>query len=256
MSAPKIFLVTGANRGIGKGFTEKLLLRPGVTVIVTVRDPFKTANDLNNLPKAEGSKLIVAKLEADVDSDSATLVAQLRKEHGITSLDVVIANAGISKDGTTVATTTPQSLRDHFNTNTIGPVTLFQAVRPLLQASKTGNPIFFPISTMIGSIASQDTLSALFPPKLSPYGVSKTALNWLIARVHFEEPWLTAFVVHPGLVATDMASGIIPPGADPTAYGAITVDTSVTSLLKLVDTANRPEFGGKFKNYDGTEIPW
>ncbi|SPO01688.1 related to ketoreductase [Cephalotrichum gorgonifer] len=256
MSSPKTFLVTGGNRGIGKGFTEKLLLRPGVTVIATVRDPSKSANDLNNLPKAEGSKLIVAKFEADVDSSAATLVSELQKEHGITSLDVVIASAGISKDGTTVANTTPESLREHFNTNTIGPVNLFQAVRPLLKASKTGNPIFVPISTRIGSIASQEILSARFPPKLSPYGASKTALNWLIARVHFEEPWLTTFVVHPGLVATDMAAGVIPAGADLAAYGAITVQTSVTGLLKLVDTATRPEIGGKFKDYDGSDIPW
>lgn len=255
MSAPKTFLITGANRGIGKGLTAKLILRPGVTVIATARDTAKAADVLNDLPKGEGSKFIVVKLDSDVDSDPETAVALLQDEHSIASLDVVIANAGISKDGATVANTTPQNLRDHFDTNSIGPVTLFQAVRPLLQASKTGSPIFVAVSSLVGSIASQEALSAL-SQMLSPYGASKAALNWLVAHIHIEEPWLTAFVVHPGLVLTDMAPSVIPPGRNPASFGAIDVDTSVTGLLKLVDTANRPEFGGKFKNYDGTSLPW
>lgn len=125
MSAPKIFLITGANRGIGKGLATKLILRPGVTVIATARDTAKAAEALIDLPKGEGSMLIVVKLDSDVDSDPATAVDLLKNEHGIASLDVVISNAGIAKDGVTVASTTPQNLRDHFNTNSIGPVTIF-----------------------------------------------------------------------------------------------------------------------------------
>ncbi|KAH7146886.1 aflatoxin biosynthesis ketoreductase nor-1 [Dactylonectria estremocensis] len=254
MSAPKTYFITGANRGLGKGFTEKLLQRPGVTVVATARDPAKAAA-LNSLPKGEGSKLIILKLDSQIDADAAAAVVQLQKDHGIKSLDVVIANAGIMHSGTTVSKTTPDSLRDHFNTNSIGPVTLFQAVSPLLQASSTRNPIFLPISTLLGSIGSQESLAA-FPQTFSPYGASKTALNWLVSRLHFEEPWLTTYAVHPGLVLTDMATSVIPAGVDPASVGAIDVDTSITGLLKLLDTATRAEIGGKFKNYDGTPLPW
>ncbi|RYP09407.1 hypothetical protein DL765_008470 [Monosporascus sp. GIB2] len=255
MSAPKTYLITGANRGIGKGLTAKLLQRPGVTVIATARDPVKAATSLNELPKGEGSKLIIVKLDSQVDSDAGAAVAQLQKEHGITSLDVVIANAGIAHSGSTVSKTTPDALRDHFNTNTIGPVTLFQAVYPLLKASKTANPIFLPISTVLGSIGSQEALAA-FPPLLSPYGASKTALNWIVSRIHYEEPWVTTFAVHPGLVLTDMFRATLPPGVDPAVFGPIDVETSVTGLLKLVDAATREEYGGKFRNYDGNPLPW
>ncbi|RYP04925.1 hypothetical protein DL764_004137 [Monosporascus ibericus] len=255
MSAPKTYLITGGNRGIGQGLVSRVLTRPGVTVIATVRDPAKASPALQALPKGEGSKVIVLKLDSQSDSDAATVVAQLQKEHGITSIDVVIANAGVSHSGTTVSKTTPESLRDHFNTNTIGPVTLFQAVQPLLQASKTGNPIFVPISTVVGSIGSQESLSA-FPQIFSPYGPSKSALNWLIHRLHHEETWLTTFVVHPGLVLTDMGATAIPPGSDPAAVGAIDVETSVTGLLKIFDSATRADIGGKFRSYDGSPMPW
>ncbi|KAM0321989.1 hypothetical protein ACHAQA_009730 [Verticillium albo-atrum] len=254
MSAHSTYLVTGANRGIGKGFTAKLIARSGVTVIATARNPASAAS-LQELPKGEGSRLIIVKLDSSVETDAAAAVSQLQSEHGITSLDVVIANAGIANSGATVATTTPEAIREHFEVNTIGPITLFQAVRPLLRASKTGNPIFLPISTLVGSIGSQDVFIP-FPQTLSPYGASKTALNWFIKRLHYEEPWLTSLVAHPGLVTTDMGSKVIPEGVDPASVGAINVETSVNGLAKIVDSATRAESSGTFKNYDGTPLPW
>ncbi|WAO91539.1 Hypothetical protein NCS54_00901400 [Fusarium falciforme] len=234
MSLAKTYLITGANRGIGRALVSKLLLRTGVTVVATARDVSK-ASSLNDLPKGEGSRLILAKLNSHVDTDAADLVSQLR--------------------GDTVSNTTPEAIRDHVNTNTIGPITLFQATYPFLKASSTGNPIFLGITTIFGSIGGQDYLTSV-PPIMSPYGASKTALNWLIHRIHREEPWLTAFVLHPGLVLTDMGSGLVPPGANPAAFGAIDVDTSVAGLLKLVDSASRNEHGGTFRNVDGTVLPW
>ncbi|UPK92298.1 hypothetical protein LCI18_003233 [Fusarium solani-melongenae] len=254
MSLPKTYLITGANRGIGRALVSKLLLRSGVTVVATARDVSK-ASSLNDLPKGEGSRLILAKLDSQVDTDAADLVSQLRGKYGVLSLDVVIANAGIAHSGNTVFNTTPEALRDHVNTNTIGPITLFQATYPFLKASSTGNPIFLGLTTLFGSIGGQDYLSSL-PPVMSPYGASKTALNWLIHRIHREEPWLTAFVVHPGLVLTDLSSELLSLVPDPAALGAIDVDTSVAGLLKLVDSASRNEHGGTFQNVDRTVLPW
>lgn len=248
------YLITGANRGLGQGFTSTLLQRPNTTVVATVRDPEKSQDELSKLPKATGSKLIVLKLRADVDEDASAAISQLRTEHNISAIDVAIANAGISHSGTTVSQTSPDALREHFSVNSVGPVALFQAVTPLLKASKTGNPIFIGISSALGSIAIQPSLTA-FPQKLSPYGASKTALNWLFQRVHIEEPWLTSFVFHPGLVLTDMASALASNGQDPRELGAITVDQSIEGMLKTIDGASK-EIGGTFQNYDGTSLPW
>ncbi|KAF5539408.1 short-chain dehydrogenase reductase SDR [Fusarium mexicanum] len=257
MSSPSTVLITGGNRGIGKGLVKIFLARPSLTVIVGVRDPsHPTSKALQDLPLGNDSKLIIVKLDSSVPSDAAAAVTTLKSEHGISALDIVIANAGIASEGGLVRDTTVENIKKHFEVNTIGPVVLFQAVVDLLQASKTGNPRFVAISTLLGSMGYMEHLVGL-PSTASPYGGSKAALNWFIRRLHFEEPWLTSFVIHPGLVETDLAAAAFSNGftGQLSDYGSITVETSVTSLVNVVDNASK-ELSGTFQNYDGTPIAW
>lgn len=255
MSTSKIYLVTGANRGIGKGFVQAFLQKPSATVIAAVRDPgHATTQALASLPKAEGSTLIIVKLDSSTETDAAEAVATLRKDHGITSLDVVIANAGISNGGDTVRQTTVANTIEHFKVNTIGPLVLFQATAEMLKASKTQNPIFIGTSTLLGSLGYMEALQT-FPAVVSPYGGSKAALNWFVRRLHFEEPWLTSFVFHPGLVTTDLALGTVNDAATLQQLGAISVETSVAGMTKTIDVADR-NISGTFQNYNGQVLPW
>ncbi|KAH7153444.1 hypothetical protein EDB81DRAFT_841656 [Dactylonectria macrodidyma] len=256
MATPSTVLITGGNRGIGRGFVKSFLARPSTTVIVAVRDPsHASSQDLSTLPKADNAQLIVVKLDSNIPSDATAAVSKLQAEHGISSLDVVIANAGIAKDGTVVRKTSAESISQHFNVNAIGPITLFQATADLLQASRAGNPIFVAISTLIGSIGSMEALAG-FPHTQSPYGGSKAALNWFVRHLHFEEPWLTSFVFHPGLVETDLATAAVTgSGLNLSDLGAISVETSVSSMVNIIDKATR-EIGGTFQSYDGTIVAW
>lgn len=256
MSSNLTYLITGAGRGIGKGFVAAILQKPSTTVIAAVRDPSKdTVQAITHLPKAMGSKLIIIKLDSAIESDAFDAVTRLQKDHGITSLDVVIANAGINHSGNPVIQNSPAAVLEHFSVNTVGPLTLLQATAGLLKASNSGRPSFVALSSIIGSIGSMELVAEL-PPTMSPYGASKAALNWLVRRLHFEEPWLTSFVFHPGVVLTDMtAAAMEETGADPRDFGAITVEVSVTAMVKTIDSATR-EISGTFQNYDGTTLPW
>jgi norsolorinic acid ketoreductase len=257
MSDHLTYLITGANRGLGKGFAQTFLAKPNTTVVAAVRDPaHETSQRLTELPKAPGSQLVIVKLDSAIPTDAAEAVDTLKKEHGISALDVVIANAGIGTDGATVRETTAASALQHFNVNTIGPWALFQATADLLQASKTGNPKFVAISTFVGSIGGIDKIAAINFPPSSAYGVSKAALNWLIRRLHFDEPWLTAFVFHPGLVDTDLAGNMAASvGLTAKDIGAIPVETSIAGMTKTIVAATR-DIGGTFQNYDGAINPW
>lgn len=74
---------------------------------------------------------------------------------------------------------------EHFEVNTIGTLVLFQAMRPLLKASKS--PKFIPISSSTASIGGFGAVSQL---GFSAYSVSKAALNYLSAAIHAENEWL------------------------------------------------------------------
>ncbi|KAI6777464.1 hypothetical protein HG530_001409 [Fusarium avenaceum] len=255
MSAPSTVLITGGNRGIGRGLVKTFLAKPSSTVIAGVRDPsHPTSKSLGDLPKGKDSKLIIVKLDSSVHSDATEAVTVLKRDYNINSLDIAIANAGIALDGALVRDTTIDNINKHFEVNTIGPIVLFQAIADLLQASS--NPTFIAISTLIGSIGSMEHLVGL-PPTASPYGGSKAALNWFIRRLHFEEPWLTSFVFHPGLVETDLAIAAVGQNSvqDLSAFGAISVDTSVASMVDVISKGGK-ELGGTFQNYDGTPIAW
>jgi NAD(P)-dependent dehydrogenase (short-subunit alcohol dehydrogenase family) len=108
----------------------------------------------------------------------------------------------------------------------------------------------------IETIQEYALVALKFPNTASPYGGSKTALNWFVRRLHFEEPWLTSFVFHPGLVETDLAAASVAgTGVALKDLGAITVDTSVAGMVKTIDSATR-DISGTFQNYDGAVNPW
>jgi len=180
--------------GIGKGFVEKYLLRPNTTVVATVRNTSaQDCKSLNHLPKAEGSKLVVVKVESISDTDASEAVHSLAS-YDITKLDIVIANAGIFKLKAfqKVAEMQTADLMEHFNVNAAGVVRLFQATWPLLQ--KSDKPKFMVISSGAATIARMEFV----PYTLSSYGASKAAINFLTRRIHFENEKLIAFAVHPG----------------------------------------------------------
>jgi norsolorinic acid ketoreductase len=187
-------LITGANKGIGYGLVAKYLSRPDTTVIATVRQPSSPeATRLNELPKGEGSNIIIVKIESTSETDAQEAVSSLGGHH-INHLDLVIANSGLFALHAFVEVSKIQTkdLIDHFNVNTAGTVRLFQATLPLLQ--KAEKPIFAYMSSGVGSISLQEH----FAPPIGNYGASKAAMNLLIRRIHIENPDLIAVALHPG----------------------------------------------------------
>ncbi|KAG9520062.1 hypothetical protein KCU93_g7838, partial [Aureobasidium melanogenum] len=78
-------LTTGANKGLGRGFVEKYLVRPGC---------------------CEGSKLVLVKIESTSETDALEAVRSIESQ-GILHLDFVIANARVFKAGAFLEATLP-----------------------------------------------------------------------------------------------------------------------------------------------------
>ncbi|KAJ0300157.1 hypothetical protein COL5a_003824 [Colletotrichum fioriniae] len=252
------YLVTGASRGIGKGFVTALLQRPSTRVIASVRDPLADSSKaLRSLVRGENSTLILIKLDSSIDDDPVTAIELLQKEHNISTIDTIIANAGISHTSTPIRDISSTAALDHVKINSIAPLLLFSAAVPLLVNSK--KPMFVAVSSVIGSISMQDSLAKLFPPSVSssPYGASKAMLNWFVKRLSIEEPWVTALVLNPGLVETDMSAELAKKIGVPDikCMGAIAVEESVTGMVHIIDNATKDVSGG-FKNFDGVDLSW
>lgn len=147
-----VVLITGANRGLGKGLVERYLQLPNHTVIAANRNPnHATSKELFNLPTATATSLIVVKIDARIWQDAFTAVEILQTDHHIKHIDVAIANAGVAYCYPSVAELKETDLAAHMETNVHGLVSLYQAVRSLLQKS-TKEPIFTTMGSTAGSL--------------------------------------------------------------------------------------------------------
>ncbi|KAI8630629.1 hypothetical protein F5Y19DRAFT_428433 [Xylariaceae sp. FL1651] len=158
---PTVVFISGANRGLGLGLLQRYLALPGHTVISGNHNPAHPSSQaLADLPRGDGSKLIVVKLDASVDQDAFAAVQELQEKHGINYLDIVVANAGISYSWPSVAQLKLDDLRNHMAPNVYGFIALYQATRALLQNSPR-EPIFSPVGSAAGCITC-------FPLSINP----------------------------------------------------------------------------------------
>ncbi|KAK8877022.1 aflatoxin biosynthesis ketoreductase nor-1 [Apiospora arundinis] len=246
--APTTVLITGANRGLGEGLLSRYLAKPDHTVIAANRNPaHPTSQALADLPKGEGSRLIVVKWDASVDQDALDAVAELQEKHGIEYLDIVIANAGINQRCPAVADLKLDELRFHMGPNVYGFVATYQATRPLLQKSKKG-PIFIPIGSTAGCIENQPPITN------AAYGPTKAMVSWYTVRINAEDSWLNAFVMNPGWVQTELGDR----GARELGFekAFITVKESCDGMLNILDDTSKEKHGGKMIAWNGDVSPW
>ena len=241
------YLITGANRGIGKGLLEVFLARPQNTVIAAVRDVEKSTSVLKTAVKGKDSKLMVMKIDSSSDTDAAAAVAELESKHGISKIDVLVANAGLFSIIATTLKTPAKEVRAQFDVNTVAPLILIQAFFPLLE--KSAEPKFFVISSTIGSMGEMETL----PVPFFGYGLSKAAVNYMVRKLHFENPNLTSMTFNPGWVQTDIGNG----SAETLGMteAPTSLKESVDTLVALFDSANR-EKSGTFTSGKGETVKW
>jgi NAD(P)-dependent dehydrogenase (short-subunit alcohol dehydrogenase family) len=190
-------------------------------------------------------------------------------------VDIVIANAGrfeafrypltssgITSPQCTVANETIVELQRQLETNTFGPLILYQTFASLLGSGAK----FVVISSLAGKITDA------IPFSLTAYGASKAAVNYITKKLDQESPDLIAFPVQyvwpcymsstqiltnlsPGVVDTDMTRAAFKEvGLTMEDQGAVTPAESVAGVLKVIDAATKESHGGKFWTNDGEEL--
>ncbi|MGH8619162.1 MAG: SDR family oxidoreductase [Burkholderiales bacterium] len=235
MGDKRIAVVTGANRGIGFEIARQLG-KAGFHVVLTARDPAKGEAAAEAL-RSEKLNLDFHRLDVADEQSIVAFAAWLKQAHG--RCDVLVNNAGILPDprGSRLADTSPATVRAAFETNTLAPLLLIQALLPLMQQRKYGRIVN--LSSGLGQLSDMSTGSI-------GYRLSKTALN-AVTRVAAAEARGSDILVNsacPGWVKTDMGG---PQASRTVAQGA---DTAVW-LATL--PAGGPT-GGFFR--DRQPIPW
>ncbi|KAI5889650.1 NAD(P)-binding protein [Schizophyllum commune H4-8] len=245
MSQSTVYLVTGANRGIGFAIVSLLAARPDAVIFAGARNP-AGATGLQELAKAHPGRFHVIKVVSADKENNVEAAKEIKRVAG--GLDVVIANAAISDTLASALETPAEEMIRHFDINVNGPLVLFQTTYPLLKESK--QPKFVTISTGLGSIERGAMTSA----RVYPYGASKAALNWVTRKLHHDFPDLIAFPISPGVVDTHgvLASGAVPDFDEIVKeFPPITPEESAQGVVGQIDIATRETHGGQFVDYTG-----
>lgn len=167
----KTVLITGAGKGMGREFALHLA-RTGSSVVCCSR----TKSDLDGLSEEIASFGGSAMFhEVDVRDLSRLQDVKTQVEHRWGRIDVLIANAGIDLENSTVEDSDPEKWRDVIEVNLIGSYNTVRAFLPLMPKNE-GSQII-----LIGSGLGHRGL-----PKKSAYSVSKAG-QWMLVRILAEE---------------------------------------------------------------------
>ncbi|KAL1664720.1 hypothetical protein GGF50DRAFT_54207 [Schizophyllum commune] len=245
MSQSTVYLVTGANRGIGFAIVSLLSTRPDAVIFAGARNT-SGATDLQELAKAHPGRFHIIKVISADKDNNVEAAKEIKRVAG--RLDVVIANAAISESLASALEVPAEEMVKHFDVNVNGPLVLFQTIHSLLKESKDAK--FVTISTGLGSIERGAAVSA----RVYAYGASKAALNWVTRKLHRDFPDLTVFPISPGVVDTHgvLASGVVPDFDEIVKeFPPITPQESAQGVVGQIDIATRETHGGQFVDYTG-----
>jgi NAD(P)-dependent dehydrogenase (short-subunit alcohol dehydrogenase family) len=200
----QVALVTGANKGLGLEIARQLG-RQGINVVLGARDQGRADAAAKTLC-SEGIDAHGLKLDVTDEADVAALPAYFESTFG--RLDILVNNAGIALDP---AGLTRETFRRTYETNTIAPWFVTQALLPLLKAAPAGRIVNQ--SSVMGSMAAMGD-PAGYPPEmvLPAYCSSKAALNMLTVATAraLEGSGAKANAAHPGWVKTDLGTDRAP----------------------------------------------
>ena len=188
----KTALVTGASRGIGRA-SALALANSGAQVLVHYSSGEREAAAVVAYIRNAGGK--AEKITADLRApDGPHVLAERVRAVVGGRLDILVANAGISK-ASTIEETTVQDFDALFAVNVRAPYFLVQQLLPIMG---NGSSV-----VLLSSLAARASVGAL-----SAYAATKGAIDTLVK--HFAsalgERGIRVNAVAPGVVPTDMSN--------------------------------------------------
>lgn len=235
----KNIFITGSSRGLGLEFTKQYLEK-GDKVIASCRNPEK-AKELQELKKEYPDTLSIFKLDVTKEEDRDKIFENT--ESNLENIDILINNAGIvsgdEKKSSILGEIYKEDFGKVFFVNSIAPLLMSEKFLPLLEKSE--NAKIVNITSLNGSIAKRNVGG-----KYS-YASSKAALNMItkILSNDLRDKGITALVIHPGWILTDMGGPNAPQQKE----------EPISMIIDLIEKTDISD-SGKFLDWQGNEQPW
>lgn len=186
---PKIWFITGSSRGFGRVWAEAALKR-GDKVAATARN----IDSIADFRDKYGDNVLILPLDVTQPDQVQKAVKKAHEYFG--RLNVVINNAGYSLVGT-VEEAKPEDIRAMYETNVLGPVSVIQAVLPIMRAQGFGH--------ILGTSSS---LGHYTVPLIGYYCSSKWAFEAIYESLALEVKsfGINVSIIEPGAYATEFGS--------------------------------------------------
>lgn len=200
MDKKKVALVTGGSRGIGRAICERLA-KDGMDIIFNYNNGEAAAQETIALCKAYGVEAYAVK--ADV-SDSAVCTELVAKaiELGGGQLDVLVNNAGITRDGLIIRMS-DEDFDAVMDVNLKGAFCMMREASKIMLKKKSGRIIN--ISSVVGVMGNAGQVNYA-ASKAGIIGMTKSLARELASRK------ITVNAIAPGMIETDM-TGVLSDGA-------------------------------------------
>lgn len=213
----KIWLVTGANRGLGREIA-RAALDAGETVVATARSA-------DAVRAAFGDHDRLHALALDItDAEAANAVATETAER-FGTIDVLVNNAGYAELGF-FETFTDEAVRRQFEVNLFGTMNVARAVAPHMRQRRAG--LIITISSVSGLVSNGGG---------AVYSASKFAVEgWMEGFAQELAPLgVRSLLVEPGMLRTDFMDG------KSASFGSIDIPDYAEAIAQyraFVDSAN------------------
>lgn len=191
MADKKVAVVTGAGRGIGRAIAIALA-KQGYMVVVNYNGSRDRAEETVEKIKSEGGSAEAYKCNVASYSDTQEMMNHIIKEYG--SLDVLVNNAGITKDGLLLK----MSEEDYdavLSVNLKGAFNCIKHVARQMLKQKSGRIINISSVVGVSGNAGQVNYSA---SKAGIIGITKSTAKELGSR------GITVNAIAPGFIETEM----------------------------------------------------
>ena len=158
---PKVWLITGSARGLGRALAEAVLAA-GQNLVATARNPAQLAD----LAQRYGDRVRAVALDVTNEQAAADAVAVARKAFG--RLDVLANNAGYG-NVSPIEDTNLEEFRAQIETNLFGVINVTKAALPWMREQRSGHILqFSSVGGRIGPVGRAPYAAAKWAPKVSP----------------------------------------------------------------------------------------